>query len=1016
MSGEGPPRSVESDPQSSAERQPVDQGVVDSELKSAPTSGVTGGTSSEKETPAHHLSESPAAKQRLGFLTGAWQRLTGSERRKGVQEKERHTMRENAEAAQQRLDETEQRIKEIEAELAEPDADKDRLQNLLQEAERERSNDYRLIADQVLDRLRHGEKVDPEQLTILALDVTHNAERAALAELVVNQLGFATFQAAMSRLRVDSAISADTKAGEALHVTLERDRRYSALKEIFSRRTAVSAGISAATVGVIGVLGGPISLVGLAGGVVGGALGRLGADYFRHRALGHEEIGQKVIEDALYRVLLMQREAKQLLESAGDDQDKRAAAMNKLLMIAVAKEQGLEGESERRVKYQQLERKYQKKKAIYSFLGAVGGASLSTALSSFFSEGIFQGEAVRRAGEDGIRVDHDDAGNLFLQSDPSLGHEVYQTNDGLWRYAIEQKDIIGGGDVKFTESALRLGDNWHEHYHQYLSEQQIDQIKTTVLNQYPELSGLSPADQAAYFASPDFQNYIKEMSGVRLEDVVSGDRPILHVKEIATATDALPTLIQQQLWQNLALTTATMAAATALSEGAATTINSDRRISADQLRADNKPLIDALEAHAVTLRLHKEGDVGSAAKEQQPGDTRADLEKLARELGMVLPSTPGGREPDWWNRDPTTLAQALNRQQLPGYSRRTASGDRLVLADDGSRIYDFVLEADPESDQIVYAYRASGSEKDRPYVVKRDTVTNFLKTHGHLEVGQRSGASDQEERPPTPEPTNKKEKADIQQQIELAVSGQDVDDSILSQRINAASAETLYRYFEQLRQRWAGADGADSLNDLVVIDRDKDPNGRPAEYIDLHFPDGVTTSLKFTESDRGYSVKYKDYDGTIIGTKRNPLTVGQVVAFLREANDRLAAVSPEPPAPPAPEPDPGAKDERRDDDRPLENLINEYGGPDAFDVGRTISFQAADQLSEDQQTLLRGLARDNELSEDALLGHGYEIQNYRREVDGAGQTTDRTLTLKISPQKSIKVSLFQLLSSGLVKQ
>ncbi len=291
----------------------------------------------------------------------------------------------------------------------------------------------------IFEKLGRGERVSEEEHLLLVQDLTERSERSALANCFLATQGLNTFQEAMGKANVKSV------KNEELEVALDKQHKNPWIKEQL-KKMGISAGLSAATLGVVSLLGGPVTWLGFAAGVGGGALGRFVGEKLRQRSIGKDGINEKMILELLDEITLLRSKAKDVLSSA-ENQDERAEKINDLLRN-VFERQKLDSV----VNYSRVDSRARKISAGLGFIGAVGSSLASSALVHASDVA----NAMTQAKSEGVRIFHDAAG-AHLSLDPSVGHEVYQTNDGVWRFMIEQKDLVTAQE--------HFGPNWSDWLH-----------------------------------------------------------------------------------------------------------------------------------------------------------------------------------------------------------------------------------------------------------------------------------------------------------------------------------------------------------------------------------------------------------------------------------------------------------------------------------------------------------------------------------------------------------------------
>ncbi|MEX0805447.1 MAG: hypothetical protein WD688_19335 [Candidatus Binatia bacterium] len=447
----------------------------------------------------------------------------------------------------------------------------------------------RLLADStgaITEKLRSGEELSLQERLLLLHDIDERAERSAIAEMLLQRNGFKNFQEFLGKLNVKNI---DV---EGLKVALDKQHKNPWIKEHIKKLTT-SGAISAATLGVISLLGGPISLAGLAGGLALGAGGRLVGEAIRHRQLAKDGFNDKVATDLLSEVRLMQTEAKKILENTQDDPNKRAQAINNLLVDVLRKEK-----LDSVVNYQKLEKRASKVKSALGLIGAVGGSLVGSALTR--SADMVQ--ALHEAKSEGVRIVHEN-GVAHLALDPSLGHEVHQTNDGVWRFMIEKKDIISAQE--------RLGsDHWREWFH--------------VVSQGGPEQGIVRA--------PDLQ-FLKAIT----EE--TGKSELFHLSEIDFSS--VQAALGKKITYQTMLTLAGMGAASAGTE-AGFSWQEHQKLKKSEIRLDDGALLKLAEYEATTGKPDKEKPTKKDAHKLSPErpkdlDYDAIVPKVARlhELSAV---------------------------------------------------------------------------------------------------------------------------------------------------------------------------------------------------------------------------------------------------------------------------------------------------------------------------------------------------------------------------------------------
>lgn len=291
----------------------------------------------------------------------------------------------------------------------------------------------------IFEKLGRGERVTEEEHLILAQDLTERSERSALANCFLSTQGLNTFQEAMGKANVKNV------KNEELEVALDKHHKNPWIKEQL-KKIGISAGFSAATLGVVSLLGGPVTWLGFAAGVGGGALGRFVGEKLRQRNIAKDAVNEKMILELLGEITLLRSKAKDVL-SAAENPDDRASKINDLLRNVFEREK-----IDSVVNYSKVDSRARKISAGLGFIGAVGSSLASSALV----HAADVASAMTQAKSEGVRIFHDAAG-AHLSLDPSVGHEVYQTNDGVWRFMIENKDVVTAQE--------NFGPNWSDWFH-----------------------------------------------------------------------------------------------------------------------------------------------------------------------------------------------------------------------------------------------------------------------------------------------------------------------------------------------------------------------------------------------------------------------------------------------------------------------------------------------------------------------------------------------------------------------
>ncbi|MEK7202061.1 MAG: hypothetical protein AAB669_00805 [Patescibacteria group bacterium] len=736
---------------------------------------------------------------------------------------------------------------------------KDSLQQHLDAINQQRDQFAIEYADNIIGRLSQGERIGEGERLFLAQDAVCRGEKSALGELVLNRHGFKTFQEAMGKMGVKSVRVEDVV------VKLDQDKRYPWLKEHLTK-TLVSGGISAGTLAYIGAFGGPIGWAGIVGGLVGGTIGRLAGEWWRYKSLGKERkdsngttyrLGETVMAQTLGLIQELRGEAKKALEASGDQND-RATALNNLLTIAAGKEIGRMNE------YQKTDKKFRWVKAGLGAIGAIGGS----ALASFWQSGAEHSAKLAEAKAEGARIYHDASGQAHITKDLSLGHQAYQTNDGAWRFAIEQKDFTGYNELgHHTKGALEVaqdsGQDYQDIFHHYLGQgSHGETLQASV--PYPLPTG----------------------------------QEFLHASEITDAGGAIESSIQQatqlKIWEVISV----MAGATLAGEGA---VNLHQKVSEDKLREDNRPLIDALEAEAFALKHGVDERNGQHSEvELPPANQRERLEKLARDRGLRLPQTPSNFEVGWYLQ-PQLLQDNFRLNKLPLWPRLGENRHNLLV--DGQEVYDGIGEVDVDKNEVVIIYR----KPDGRNAFRVVSLEDFLNTHGDPVFGDASPVVAPNDPAPRRGFNNHENNLDREDEVgdnrnlarlynrlAEAIEADETPEALGRTVTKAEEAIVAHRIFERFNQTWNNLPTDIRWQTGVNFKYLQDAQGHEIERIILHTDDdNEYAALSFIRFGDNYRITTRDAGGNIDGAVMNrPIKLGYIIDFFREAYQRILTVEP----------------------------------------------------------------------------------------------------------------------------
>jgi hypothetical protein len=316
-------------------------------------------------------------------------------------------------------------------------------------------------------------ELTPEQLTVLARDLVENAEKSAIADLVLSAQGFKNFEHMMRSVKVKS-VEIRGAGGTSKKVELDDKNILESLSKSPAihealKKLGISGATSLAMSSVVFLLGGPVTWSVVAAGMAGSVAGRSLGELWRGRQLNKlvdtepdeegvkaKRFNDKIATENLSTIMSFAERADKILKEP--DPNNRAIYMT-LLLEDAKKEIGVTAE------YKALEKDANKIKAGLSLLGAVGGSLGASQLIGHASQKVAEhltgstlASAKTNAAENGIRIFHDAVGNAHVTTDPALGHIVKQGVDGQWHAIIENKDLSGYTDAAghHVKGALEL--------------------------------------------------------------------------------------------------------------------------------------------------------------------------------------------------------------------------------------------------------------------------------------------------------------------------------------------------------------------------------------------------------------------------------------------------------------------------------------------------------------------------------------------------------------------------------
>jgi ribosomal protein L18E len=521
-------------------------------------------------------SEEPVTTEKTTIQDRVKERVDAIRERFHKETKEERTQRlqSSKEDIQSQLDVFEIQQKTLTTELknAKTPEEKKFFEEELQELNEDITEQQTGFARNILERMSSGEKVSDDEVMLLMKDLSENEERSVLAELAVSRHGFKTFQKAMGKLNVKSVRAED------LVVQLDKENSNPWIKEEL-KKIGIGAGVSAATVGILGLMGGPVAWAGILGGVAGGSLARLGVEYWRHRQISKDNLGEKLVSDLLGTIQYMKTEGARALEAAeSDDHNARIDAIGRVLSAAAS------AESRNSKQYKDLDRKAGRLKLGLGVLGAVGGSLLG----SFLAQGseVAQGLSEMSSSQPGehIRIFHDSSGNAHIAPDASVGHEVYKTNEGVWRFMVEQSDVNNA----IHQKAL-------ENYH-FVS---MDGPSAGIFNVPENVDGLT----------------------------------LLHNSVISDSS--VTSALSEHLSQEAVIKSLEVAAVSGAATAATELVDQGSHFLTNrQIREDNRALIDMLEAHAVRVQSPRasRAEVATEPRVDEAASTVMSLPKVGEEF------------------------------------------------------------------------------------------------------------------------------------------------------------------------------------------------------------------------------------------------------------------------------------------------------------------------------------------------------------------------------------------------
>lgn len=891
-------------------------------------------------------------------------------------------------------------------------------------------------AKEIVTKLESGGKITEEERLVLVQNLNSHFEKSALAEVVLARHGFKTFQEALGKLNVRSVRVED------IVIQLEKDHKNPWIKQEL-KKFGISGGTSLATVGLISLLGGPISWAGVLGGLVGGAAGRLGGEWWRHRALSKDGLGDRVAKDLLQVIRSLQTEAGTALAEAGTNEEQRAMAIANILEATATKEV----ESVQR--YQKLEKNFSKVKVGLGILGAGLGSLGASALW----HGHEQSAALAQAQQQGVRIQHID-NVAHITTDPSLGHEVHEMNDGLWRFMLDQKNVADAASHP----------DWLHYY--------------TGAGTSAQVPGME-----------DFMKVVAQNGGKSL---------MFHAD--TTGIDVLGA-INRDIWHTTWTTMAAMAGSSAVA-GMGIAGWEHHQLSAKRLREHNRPLIDQLEAEAVRvrrtvpaapeavpaafrnteptpasaeIRLFGHGQqIDFAGKKWQVGDVHPGVDPLYRldslsdwEAGhphsewrrhSELSSVPAATQPEAPEPTPTPVpptAPEVTINPEPVTNAKYPVGQAIRFG--GQQLV--VGEAVVEGGATRYRLAGQSPEGER---------FSFWKTEEQLDKSVR-GILPEPEKSPAKEPTKPPEPPaidrrryprieEIFQKIHEEISAPETDpdivDGMLTNVHKAAFVEIFHEYEKQFSQL------PDELKDRADLHFSATPNAKDKSWLlKLEYPS--ERNLVFIinqQADGGIALGWQDADrvGEYAASRQIPVNPGELIDFFRMIDHRIhdaeqkpsiasADPPPEPPAPTSsdtelpPEPsgasaeptsDPAPKPDRRSYPEPplkieeeekeivptspasaskeyrsLPEIVAEKGlDLGVFETGKELKFREA--TDGDKGVFLNQIKEDFDVR-GSIGGSRFEITKSTPVGD------DVQVTLRLNDQEG-EYFLSQLLNSGLL--
>lgn len=708
--------------------------------------------------------------------------------------------------------------------------EKELIQQQINDVTKQKEQVASSYATNIVDRLRHGERVTEGQLLFLAQDVAINAERSALAEIFLKQQGFSTFQEALAKLNVQHV------QAEEITARLAESNLPRVVKEHVTK-LIISGGVSATVLGIIAACGGPVAWSAIGVGMAGGAIGRAIGEVNRYHQLGKErgkdeskyQLNQKLAQELLGQVHIMQTEGRRALEAA-KNQNERADAIAQLLTKA------FQGETATTKEYKKVEKKAAGVKAALGFIGAVG-ASL---ISNFFVAGHEATAKAVEAKAEGVRIFHDAAGQAHLTADASQGHVVKEAVDGMYRIVIEQKDI-----TLVNELAAQKG-NWvHNFFHSFSPSGHDTVVPNYLPSQELLHAGNETYGAALHQAINEFQNKI----------FIDSSAAILGAS-LATETGFL--------------------------------LHDRAKISAERLRRDNEPLITELEAEAVRERQRIKPE-----RAPKPKNERERLTNLAKKLGVRLPETPKGFAAGWYNH-PHVLEGDFRLDRLPIWPLIDANGKSVTGEAGQEKFDGVAEVDVENNEIVVVSKMLNGSYEARimklDAFLKTHGKPKIALPRGEAPAAARRAGAQAADREPIDEPRTEER---LSQRLLDAVLGEETPLDLGTIQAGPAEAADAHRIFHQIADHYRRLSDEQKRNLAFSVQHFRDRNNNPGESINFYNPDEPNRSarLSFIRKPDGWRITTRDEQGRIDGNAMDrPIELGFVIDFMREARHRLEAV------------------------------------------------------------------------------------------------------------------------------